>query len=151
VKNRILFRRRYVRSDGASPRPGESLQSAPSRAAEWLAQAVHPCPARGACGSARSSRSTISGCAADRSHSGDHMIQAFPTNRADPSLNVWRLFQLQYSRNPRRCQAITVSGLTMIRADRQPLQSGESQTHRSRSAKLRCGRWLPFDRCHTRS
>ena len=32
------------------------------------------------------------------------------------------LFQVQYSRNPWRCQAITVSGLTMARAERQPDQ-----------------------------
>src|SRR5271155_246732 len=49
----------------------------------------------------------------------------------------WRLFQLQYRRNPRRRQAITVLGLTITSADRQPLHSRESQTHRSRSAALR--------------
>ena len=39
MKNGVLFRRRFVRSDAASPLPGESLQSAPSRAPEWPAQA----------------------------------------------------------------------------------------------------------------
>ena len=34
MKNRVLFRRRFVHSDDASPRPGESLQSAPSIAAD---------------------------------------------------------------------------------------------------------------------
>src|SRR5215469_9102331 len=49
----------------------------------------------------------------------------------------WRLFQLQYSRNPRRCQAITVSGLTIIKADRHSRQSRESQTHRNLSEGVR--------------
>jgi len=43
---------------------------------------------------------------------------------------------LQYNLNPRRCHAITVSGLTITRADRQPFQSWESQTQRSRPATL---------------
>jgi hypothetical protein len=34
---------------------------------------------------------------------------------------------------PLRCQAMTVLGVTMIRADRQPLHSAHSHTHRSRS------------------
>ncbi len=55
----------------------------------------------------------------------------------------WRLFHFQYSRNPFRCQAMTVSGLTMTNADRQPLHSRESHTHRNRSAQLRRSRWLP--------
>ena len=46
----------------------------------------------------------------------------------------WRLLQLQYRRNPRRRQAMTVSGFTITRTDRQPLQSCESQ--RKRSATL---------------
>lgn len=50
----------------------------------------------------------------------------------------WRLLKLQYSRNPLRCQAMTVSGLTITRTALQPLHSRESQTHRSRSAALRC-------------
>ena len=44
-----------------------------------------------------------------------------------------RLFQVQYNRKPFRCQAITVSGFTMIKADCQPLQSRESQTQQTRS------------------
>jgi hypothetical protein len=48
-----------------------------------------------------------------------------------------RLFHLQYSRNPCRCQAITVSGLTIARANRQLLQKRESQTHSSRSARAK--------------
>jgi hypothetical protein len=34
-----------------------------------------------------------------------------------------RTFQVQNTRNPLRCQSITVSGLTMTRADRQPIQN----------------------------
>jgi hypothetical protein len=49
----------------------------------------------------------------------------------------WRLFQFQYSRNPRRCQAITVSGLTITRADRHSRQSCESQIHRNLSEAVR--------------
>ena len=37
------------------------------------------------------------------------------------------------SRNPFRCQAITVSGLTMTSADGQPVHRRETQTHRIRS------------------
>jgi hypothetical protein len=53
-----------------------------------------------------------------------------------------RFFQVQERRNPRRCQATTVSGLTMYTADRQPRQARESHAHSIRSAdvKRRCGR-----------
>jgi hypothetical protein len=44
-----------------------------------------------------------------------------------------RLFHLQKSRKPRRCQARTVSGLTITMASRHP-QTCDSQTHSSRSA-----------------
>src|ERR1700680_4211205 len=40
----------------------------------------------------------------------------------------WRLFHFQYSLNPLRCQAMTVWGLTMTNADRQPLQNRASHT-----------------------
>jgi hypothetical protein len=63
----------------------------------------------------------------------------------------WRLFHLQYNRNPCRCQAITVSGLTITSADCQPLQRRESQTHKNRSAILRRGRMPRLDRWRTRS
>ncbi len=49
----------------------------------------------------------------------------------------WRLFQFQYSRKPLRCQAMTVSGLTMSKVDRQSFHKRESQTHRTRSAQPR--------------
>ncbi len=48
----------------------------------------------------------------------------------------WRLLQLQYSRNLRRCHAITVSDLTITSADRQPLQIRDSQTQNTRLAIL---------------
>jgi hypothetical protein len=54
-----------------------------------------------------------------------------------------RLFQVQKSRKPRRCQARTVSGLTMTRAVRHPFQRLDSQTHSILSAcvsRRRCGR-----------
>ena len=65
-----------------------------------------------------------------------------PSRDTDGRPNGWRLFHLQYSRNPCRCQAITVSGLTMTRADRQPFHNRESQTHNSRSAILRRSDWV---------
>src|SRR6266576_756627 len=37
----------------------------------------------------------------------------------------WRLFHFQYSRNPLRCQAMTVSGFTISNGDRQPLHNRE--------------------------
>jgi len=45
-----------------------------------------------------------------------------------------RLFHVQNRRKPRRCQARTVSGLTMRSDDRQSFPTRESQTHRKRSA-----------------
>jgi hypothetical protein len=48
----------------------------------------------------------------------------------------WRLFQVQYSRSPLRCQAITVSGLTMASAECQPDQRRISHVQKSRSAVL---------------
>src|SRR5882762_5490908 len=58
----------------------------------------------------------------------------------------WRLFHFQYGRNPLRCQAMTVSGLTMTNADRQPLQNGASHAHRNRSARLKRSRWPRLER-----
>jgi hypothetical protein len=45
-----------------------------------------------------------------------------------------RLFQLQNERKARRCQAITVSGLTMTSVVRHPFQTRHSHTHIRRSA-----------------
>ena len=47
-----------------------------------------------------------------------------------------RLFHVQSRRKPRRCQAMTVSGLTMTSAVRQLFQTPVSHTHRSRSAAV---------------
>ena len=53
-----------------------------------------------------------------------------------------RTFQVQKSRKPLRCQATTVSGFTITRAERQSRQTLHSQTHRPRSTTVNCGR--PF-------
>ena len=53
----------------------------------------------------------------------------------------WRTFQVLYSRKPLQCQPITVSGLTMTKADRQSLQAPLSHAHRSRSADVSLGRF----------
>ena len=60
-----------------------------------------------------------------------------------------RIFQLQNSRKPFRCQAITVSGLMMINALRQSAQTSQIQTQRSRSAVTSFGRLT--ERCRTPS
>jgi hypothetical protein len=58
--------------------------------------------------------------------------QAHPANARVSFANsglpgcLWRLFQVQYSRNPLRCQVISVSGLTMTRAERQTDQTPKS-------------------------
>jgi hypothetical protein len=56
-------------------------------------------------------------------------------------------FQVQYWRNPRRCQAMTVSGLTMMSAERQPDQRCSSHAHKRRSTSV--SRTRP--RCDLRS
>lgn len=53
-------------------------------------------------------------------------------------------------RHPSRC-AITVSGFTMIKADRQPVHNLESQTHKRRSVARKRTRWPLVERCRTRS
>ena len=53
-----------------------------------------------------------------------------------------RTFQVQNRRKPARCQAKTVSGLTMARAGRQSRQMRDSQTHNRRSAGVNFGRFL---------
>jgi hypothetical protein len=60
------------------------------------------------------------------------------------------LFQRQYKRNPFRCQAITVSGLTMTSAERHCAHSRENMTQSNRSAVLSLGR-LVVRRCSTAS
>jgi len=53
-----------------------------------------------------------------------------------------RTFQVQNRRKPARCQAMTVSGLTMASAERQSLQMRENQTHNKRSHGDNSGRFL---------
>jgi len=48
-------------------------------------------------------------------------------------------------------KTITVSGLTMSNADRQPFHNRESQTHRTRSVPLRRNLCPRLERCKTRS
>src|SRR3984957_2105229 len=48
-----------------------------------------------------------------------------------------RDFRVQCQANARRCQAITVSGRTMCRLQRQPGHHRESKTHKSRSERWR--------------
>src|ERR1035441_7785460 len=54
---------------------------------------------------------------------------------------VWprRTLQAQNSRNPLRCHATTVSGLTMHRAERHSSQTAQNQAHRNRSNRLSFG------------
>ena len=58
-----------------------------------------------------------------------------------------RTFQVQTSRNALRCQATTVSGSTMTKADRQSLQASQSHAQSSRSAGVSFGRFT--ERCRT--
>src|SRR5712691_6688834 len=53
-----------------------------------------------------------------------------------------RTFQVQNRRKPARCQATTVSGLTMARAERQSPQMRDSPTHNRRSSGVNFGRFL---------
>src|ERR1700722_17972096 len=50
-----------------------------------------------------------------------------------------RTFQVQNKRKPLRCQAMTVSGLTMTSADRQSAQSPDNHTQKRRSAMVNSG------------
>ena len=54
---------------------------------------------------------------------------------------VWprRIFQVQNSRNPLRCHAMTVAGLTMRRAERHSAQAPQSQAHKQRSNRFSFG------------
>ena len=52
----------------------------------------------------------------------------------------WRLFHAQNRRNPRRCQASTVSGLTRTSADRHSIHACDSQAQSSRSTAVRRSR-----------
>ena len=59
----------------------------------------------------------------------------------------WR--RRQKRRNPLRCQPMTVSGFTMISADRQSVQNRDSHAQRNRSEAISFGRFT--DRCITPS
>ena len=53
-----------------------------------------------------------------------------------------RTFQVQNRRKPLRCQAMTVSGLTMTSADRQSAQAPDNHAQNKRSATVNFGRFL---------
>jgi serine/threonine protein kinase len=53
-----------------------------------------------------------------------------------------RIFQVQKRRNPLRCQAIAVAGLTMSSAERQSPQTWERNTQNRRSTRVSFGRFL---------
>jgi len=61
----------------------------------------------------------------------------------------WRIVQVQKRRNPLRCQAMTVSGLTMTSDERHSAQVWDSHAQRSRSVGFSFGRFT--DRCSTLS
>src|SRR5262245_59569654 len=45
----------------------------------------------------------------------------------------WRIFQVQYERNPLRCQLSTVPDLTIMRTERLPDHTRDSHIHNNRS------------------
>ena len=53
-----------------------------------------------------------------------------------------RTFQVQNNRKPLRCQATTVSGLAITRADRQSAQAADNQAQKTRSANVNFGRFF---------
>ena len=53
----------------------------------------------------------------------------------------WRPFHVQNNRKLLRCQAMTVSGLTMTSDERQSFQTSHSHAHRNRSAGVSLGRF----------
>ena len=57
-----------------------------------------------------------------------------------------RTFQVQKRRYPARCQAMTVSGLTMVSAERQPRQRRDRQIHNRRSAEVNFRRFAAAPR-----
>jgi hypothetical protein len=59
-----------------------------------------------------------------------------------------RTFQIQNRRKPLRCQATTVSGLTMASAERESLQMRESQTHNRRSTEVNSGDFSQIPEAH---
>src|SRR5215471_4612695 len=57
-----------------------------------------------------------------------------------------RTFQVQNNRKPLRCQAMTVSGLTMTSVDRQSAQALDNHAQKTRSAIVNLGRFLAEQR-----
>jgi hypothetical protein len=81
-----------------------------------------------------------------------HLTNQFPNFRA----YGWAAFAVPtlpspIEPKPLRCQAMTVSGLTMSSADLQSFHNRESQAHRTRSAERRANRWPPSARCRAKS
>ena len=75
--------------------------------------------------------------------------QCLATRCLHKSPLAWPLnSKVQNRRRPVRCQATTVSGLTMTRAERQSLQRRDSQPHNRQSAGVNFGRFLA-ERCST--
>jgi hypothetical protein len=61
----------------------------------------------------------------------------------------WRTFQVQSRRKAVRCQAMTVSGLTMTSAERQAAHTSDRPAQKSRSNAVSLGRFT--ERCRTPS
>jgi hypothetical protein len=53
-----------------------------------------------------------------------------------------RIFQVQNNRKPFRCQAMTVSGLTITSADFQSAQAPDNHAQKTRSATVNVGRFF---------
>src|SRR5580704_17169358 len=53
-----------------------------------------------------------------------------------------RTFHVQNNRKPFRCQAMTVSGLTLTSADRQSVQAPDNHAQNTQSATVNFGRFL---------
>ena len=80
-----------------------------------------------------------------------HLANQFSCFLADRGRPGWprRTFQVQNNRNPLRCQSMTVSGFTMTREDRQPVQNRDKRDQKNRSEAVSLG---PFtERCKTLS
>ena len=79
-------------------------------------------------------------------------FSGFPRHRRPPGLRR-RTFHVQKRHKPFRRQAMTLSGLTMTRTDRQSLQIPHSQAHRSRSDEVSFGlltrRWRTRSWCRS--
>jgi hypothetical protein len=127
------FRRRDVRTDDAARQPAPLLPRAPTpAAAPNLPTLVSPMSMP-----SLSSSPWIRGAP----HSGFSRFIwriSFRISRETGGRPGWprRTFQVQTNRNPLRCQAITVSGFTMTRADRQPVQNRDKEIDPQRSASV---------------